>query len=105
MVEPKSWRSASSFLILITVATPSRSVLCFVTNLKSLMVTSTTCSDCDQSGRSAPLHKAQVTPNTVAHPHIRPLCVIIVSCLLDCRLLWSSRLHRQRHRQHRTTRR
>src|SRR5688572_8603957 len=52
MVEPKSWRSLSLFTILITVGSPNRSTSCLVMNVKSLMTTSTTCSDCDSTGRA-----------------------------------------------------
>src|SRR5215475_5812053 len=50
IVEPKSCRSVSLFVILIVVRKPKRNARCFVTNVKSLIVTSTTCSDCDSAG-------------------------------------------------------
>ena len=42
--EPKSWRSGSTLRIEMTVGTPKRSGICFVTNVKSLIVTSIRCS-------------------------------------------------------------
>src|SRR6476646_8897529 len=69
MVEPKSCRSASSFLTLIVVGNPRRSTPCLATNLKSLIVTSTTCSDCENTGPAVSHQNPHVTASTRTHPH------------------------------------
>src|SRR5262245_21010361 len=80
IVEPKSCRSVSLFVILIVVRKPKRNARCFVTNVKSLIVTSTTCSDCDSAGTLP--HKQTIPPTASTMLPAQPLRHLMTSSSL-----------------------
>jgi hypothetical protein len=68
MVELKAAAPASSFLTLITEGNPRRSgPACH--KLKSLIMTSTICSDCENTAPPSPHQNPHVTASTRTHPH------------------------------------